>query len=118
MDGRWDLLLQPWGAEARQEYQGFGVIECYENASPQADEPAYLKHPEDIAHVIRMWNPTAVSLKLDRGERVSVGEIVEAYRELEPGPLGMVMPSPESDSMTARMVAEAKVRALLVESEQ
>ena len=118
VDGRWDLLFVPKGANDPAEVTGFGVIECYERPNQKGSDIPYLDRPEDVAHIVRLWNPTDISRKLDKGEHVSVTEIVSGYGESEPGPMGLTLPSPESMRMIARMSAEAEKRRLLVKKEQ
>lgn len=118
VDGRWDLLFVPRGSSGGlEDYLGFGVIQCYRCPSLGDDDIAYLDRVEDVAHVVRLWNPTDVSRKLDVGLPVSMAEIADAYREVEAGPLGMMMPTPESMRMAVRMASEARARSLLIQGD-
>jgi hypothetical protein len=44
VDGRWDLLLVPFGAMAESDFKGFGVIESYGGSSPEEIGEFVLKH--------------------------------------------------------------------------
>lgn len=106
------------GAQVGRDYLGFGVVECYERPNPRGDEIALLHRPEDVAHAVRIRSRTPIDEKLERGEPITLAEIVETYQEFEQGPFGMKMPSPESVKAITEKAAVAQQRGLLISEDE